>query len=78
MAQTTQPAQPQRPMSIFDVINENVNITNQNVLTVINHVMALEQQLAATQQEVIALTLMLKAPEQPNVASGEEGAKTEK
>lgn len=65
--------QPQQPRNIFEAINENVLITNQNVLTLINQVTTL-------QQEVIALRMMFNvpAPEQPNVASGEEGAKTEK
>ena len=52
--------------SIFDVINENVNTVNENVLDAIKKVTSLEQ-------EVIALRMMLKAPEQPN-ARGEEGA----
>lgn len=73
-----QSQQPQRPQNIFDVINENVNITNQNVITLINQVAELQKRFEATQQEVIALSLMFKAPEQPNVATGEEGAKTEK
>lgn len=73
-----QPAQPQRPMSIFEVINENVNVTNQNVLTLIKKVDDLAQKFEASQQEIVALSLMFKAPEQPNVAPGEEGAKTEK
>ena len=57
---------PQRPMNIFEVINENVNVTNQNVLTLI-------EKVTNIQQEIIALSLMFKAPEQPN-APGEEGA----
>ena len=67
----------QRPQNILDIINENINITNQNVLTLIEHFTTLRNQLEATQQEVIALTLMLKAPEEPNVVSGEKGAVTE-
>ena len=65
--------QPAQPRNIFEAINENVLITNQNVLTVINQVTSL-------QQEVIALRLMfdVPAPEKPKVASGEEGATTEK
>jgi HD superfamily phosphohydrolase YqeK len=51
--------------SIFDAIQENINITNENVLEAIKKITTLEQ-------EVIALRLMLVAPEQPN-AHGEEG-----
>ena len=52
--------------SIFDAIQENINITNENVLEAIKKITTLEQ-------EVIALRLMFSAPEQPN-ARGEEGA----
>ena len=45
----------------------NINTMNENILT-------LMEQVAKTQQEVIALSLMFKAPEQPN-ARGEEDAK---
>lgn len=76
MAQNQQ-AMPQRPLNIFEVINNNVNVTNQNVLTALGQLSELKQQLQATQQEVIALSLMFKAPEQPKVASGGEDAKTE-
>jgi HD superfamily phosphohydrolase YqeK len=51
--------------SIFDAIQENINITNENVLESIKKITTLEQ-------EVIALRLMFSAPEQPN-AHGEEG-----
>jgi HD superfamily phosphohydrolase YqeK len=51
--------------SIFDAIQENINITNENVLETIKKITTLEQ-------EVISLRLMLVAPEQPN-AHGEEG-----
>ena len=51
--------------TIFDAINENINITNENVLDLIKKVTSLEQ-------EVIALKLMLSVPEKPNV-HGEEG-----
>lgn len=51
--------------SIFDAIQENINITNENVLEAIKKITTLEQ-------EVIALRLMFSAPEQPN-ARGEEG-----
>ena len=59
-----------QPRNIFEVINLNINTLNENIHT-------LMQQVANTQQEVIALSLMFKAPEQPNVASGNEGAETE-
>lgn len=52
--------------SIFDAINENINITNENVLEAIKKVTSLEQ-------EVIALKMMLSVPEKPNVR-GDEGA----
>lgn len=57
---------PQRPMNIFEVINENVNVTNQNVITLIERVDNL-------QKELVSIMQMFKAPEQPN-APGEEGA----
>jgi len=57
-------------MSIFELINVNINTLNENVHT-------LMQQVANTQQEVLALAQMFKAPEQPNVLPGGEGAKTE-
>ena len=52
--------------TIFEVINENINVVNENVLAAINKITTLEQ-------EVIALRMMLKAPEKPN-AHGEDGA----
>ena len=61
------PKQPQQPRNIFESINMNINTMNENILT-------LMEQVAKTQQEVIALSLMFKAPEQPN-ARGEEDAK---
>ena len=55
-----------RPQNIFDVINENINTMNENVLDMMKKVTNMEQ-------EIIALSLMFRAPEQPN-AHGEEGA----
>lgn len=55
--------------NIFDVINENINTMNENVLDMIKKVSDMEQ-------EVIALSLMFKAPEQPTIP-GEESAITE-
>ena len=52
--------------TIFDAIQENLNIVNENVLDMMKKVANMEQ-------EVIALSLMFKAPEQPN-AHGEDGA----
>ena len=52
--------------SILDVINENINTVNENVLDMMKKITDMEQ-------EIIALSLMLKAPEQPNTR-GEEGA----
>ena len=51
--------------TIFDAIQENINIVNENVLDMIKKVTSMEQ-------EVIALSLMFKAPEKPN-AHGEDG-----
>ena len=51
--------------TIFDAIQENLNIVNENVLDMMKKVANMEQ-------EVIALSVMFKAPEQPN-ARGEEG-----
>ena len=52
--------------NVFEVINENINTVNENVIDLMKKVSAMEQ-------EIIALSLMFKAPEQPN-ARGEEGA----
>ena len=51
--------------TIFDAIQENLNIVNENILDMMKKVTSMEQ-------EVLALSLMFKAPEQPN-ARGEEG-----
>lgn len=51
--------------TIFDAINENINTVNENVIDMMKRVAAMEQ-------EVIALSLMFKAPEKPN-ARGEDG-----
>ena len=51
--------------NIFDLINENINIVNENIIDMMNKVSSMEK-------EVIALSQMFKAPEQPN-AHGEEG-----
>lgn len=51
--------------SIFDAIQENINTVNENVID-------MAKRVASMEQEVIALTLMFKAPEQPTVR-GEEG-----
>lgn len=78
--QQTQQHVPQplpQPRNIFEVINQNIYNTNENIHTLMQQIADLSQQLANTQQEVIALSLMFKAPEQPNVASGKEGAETE-
>jgi hypothetical protein len=55
-----------KPRNIFEAINQNIYILGENLKT-------LSEQVAHTEQEVIALSLMFKAPEQPN-AHGEEGA----
>ena len=52
--------------TIFDAIQENLNIVNENVLDMMKKVANMEQ-------EVLALSLMFKAPEQPN-AHGDDGA----
>lgn len=69
--------QPQRPANIFEVINQNIYNTNENIHTLMQQIADIGQQVVQTQQEVIALSLMFKAPEQPNDASGKEGAETE-
>lgn len=55
--------------NIFEVINENINTMNENVIDLMKKVSAMEQ-------EIIAMSLMFKAPEQPTI-SGEDGASTE-
>lgn len=55
--------------NIFEAINENINTVNENVLDLMKKVTSMEQ-------EVIALALMFKVPEQPTT-SGEEGTITE-
>lgn len=55
--------------NIFEVINENIDIVNKNVLDMMKKVEAMGQ-------EMIALSLMFKAPEQPTIP-GEDGASTE-
>jgi len=59
--------QQQRPLTIFEVINLNINTMNENIHT-------LMQQVAGMQQEIANLRAIFSAPEQPN-AHGEEGAK---
>lgn len=54
-----------KPQSIFDVINENINVVNENVLDMM-------RKMASMEQAVQALTAMFQAPEQPN-AHGEDG-----
>lgn len=77
MAQQQQQAvqYPQRPMNIFEVINQNIYNTNENIHTLMQQIADISQQVSNTQQEVIALSMMFKAPEpeQPNAASGKEG-----
>lgn len=55
--------------NIFEVINENINTMNENVIDLMKKVSAMEQ-------EIIAMSLMFKAPEQPTIP-GEDGASTE-
>ena len=55
--------------NIFEVINENINTMNENVIDLMKKVTSIEQ-------EVIALSLMFKAPEQPTIP-GEDGVSTE-
>jgi hypothetical protein len=55
--------------NIFQVINENINTVNENVLDMMKKVTSMEQ-------EIIALSLMFKAPEKPTIP-GEDGAVTE-
>lgn len=58
----------QKPRNIFEAINQNVNIVNKNVITALEKITKIEQ-------EVIALALMFKAPEQPNASGGEDADK---
>ena len=55
-----------KPRNIFEAIN-------QNIATLSEDLHDLMTQVSGMQQEIIALSLMFKAPEQPN-ARGEEGA----
>ena len=55
--------------NIFEVINENIDIVNKNVLDMMKKIDAMEQ-------EIIALSIMFKAPDQPTIP-GEDGASTE-
>ena len=52
--------------NIFEVINENINTVNENVLDMMKKITDMEQ-------ELVALSVMFKAPEKPN-ARGDEGA----
>ena len=58
-----------QPRNIFEAINQNVFILSENLKVI-------AEQVAHTEQEVIALSLMFKAPETPT-ASGMEGVVTE-
>ena len=53
--------------NIFDVINENINIVNENILDIIDRVSSMER-------EITTFSQMFKAPDKPN-ARGEEGVK---
>lgn len=59
-----------KPRNIFEAINQNIYILGENLKS-------LSEQVAHTEQEVIALSLMFKAPEQPNAVPGKEGAEEE-
>ena len=53
-----------QPRNIFEAINQNIFTLGENLKVV-------AEQVARTEQEVIALSLMFKAPEQPNASGGE-------
>lgn len=55
----------ERPKNVFDIINENI-------VTVSEDLHAMMRRFDAMEQEVIALSMMFRTPEQPN-ARGEEG-----
>ena len=55
-----------RQQNIFDVINVNIYAVSEDLHTLMS-------QVTNMQQEIVALSLMFKAPEQPN-AHGDEGA----
>ena len=59
-----------QPRNIFEAINQNIYLMNENIHT-------LMEQVAANQQELVALRAMFNAPEEPNAASGKDGASKE-
>lgn len=59
--------------NIFEVILASINNTNENINTMNENVLEAIKKVTTLEQEVIALSLMFKAPEQPN-AHGEDGA----
>jgi len=78
-AQQNMPPQLPQPRNIFEATNQNVYLMNLNVLKLLEQNERIEKKLEENQQELIAIKLMFQAPapEQPNVASGKEGAETE-
>lgn len=60
--------------NIFEVILASIKNNNENINTMNENIIDLMKKVTTLEQEVIALSLMFKAPEQPN-AHGEEGAK---
>lgn len=59
-----------QPRNIFEAINQNIYLMNENIHT-------LMEQVASNQQELVALRAMFNVPEKPNAASGDEGASKE-
>ena len=59
-----------QPRNIFEAINQNIYLMNENIYT-------LMKQVASNQQELIALKQMFNVPEKPNAASGDEGTSKE-
>ena len=59
--------------NIFEVILASIKNTNENINTMNENVIDMMKKVTTLEQEVIALSLMFKAPEQPN-AHGEDGA----
>ena len=68
-----------QPRNIFEVINLNIYNLGQNQKTTIDMIAKMSEENAAMRKEVAELRAMFNppAPEQPNVASGSEGAVTE-
>ena len=63
----------QQPRNYLELINLNIVNLGKNQKTQMDEIAAMRKEVA----ELRAMLITPPAPEQPNVASGEEGAKTE-